>query len=55
VIPVGTQHIYKKWIEVSLYSKLGKLSTGSVSNIINEIQKYCPIKKTCSKCHQIMY
>jgi len=55
VIPVGTQHICQEWIEVSLYSKLGKLSTGSVVDIIHEIQKYCPIKKTCSKCHQIIY
>jgi hypothetical protein len=55
VIPVGTQHICQKWIEVSLYSKLGKLSTDSMGNIIHEIQKYCQIKKTCSKCHQIIY
>jgi len=55
VIPVGTQHICQKWIEISLYSKLGKLSTDSVGNIIHEIQKYCPIKKTRSKCHQIIY
>lgn len=38
-----------------MYSKLGKLSTGSVGNIIHEIQTYCPVKKTCSKCDQIIY